>query len=403
MNLQGENISHGKDQAYPICLIHTQAGSVPHLTNETLSYINTELIENGIYQVPCSGLINYEDTFKQFRYSCTEFFSLPVPSLTYLSVQDLTEPTPKGFNTCKTVAVMACAQRIDLWPEKYMEFVEALKPDIFELLVDSDVLPTDGRKRNTKSVDRSLYCIEKCLDFYKKSDALKNKSKIMCGVVAGSKFLERLRFCELAYKKVHKFEKYIWGFCIHSLPQEINVSDETKNLLQMIKTELSGEKALYIPAVSHPLTVIDYMIEGVSIFDTSSITSKSNKMQALVYRYPDNFAKAFLSNGDQKYSLIDEAEQCDVSNFQETINLANPQYAKVFQPILPGCTCYTCQNFTCAYIHHLTVVKEMQCYVLLMLHNLHHHFSFFREAKHCFRSVSDLGRLRNKIVELNKN
>ena len=109
----------------------------------------------------------------------------------------------------------------------------------------------------------------------------------------------------------------------------------------------------------------------------------------------------------QKYisvtNLMDEVDQCDVNDFQETINLANPQYAKVFQPILPGCTCYTCKNFSSAYIHHLIVVKEMQCYVLLMLHNLHHHLSFFKEAKHCFRSASDLGWLRTKIVELNKN
>lgn len=45
--------------------------------------------------------------------------------------------------------------------------------------------------------------------------------------------------------------------------------------------------------------------------------------------------------------------------------------------MVPSCSCYTCRNFTKAYIHHLVMVKEMLGRVLLQLHNLHHYRTFF--------------------------
>lgn len=387
---------HDKDWSSPLCMIHTQSGCIPHLTRDTFSYINNELISKLTYHIPCCGLITYTDTFKEFIHSCAEFFSLPPFSTTYLALQDTACPTPKGFNTCNSVAVMACGQRIDLAPETYMEFVEALQPDMFELLVDSDVLPSDGKKRNTKSVDRSLHFIERCFQYSQGNSKLQSKSKMICGIVAGSKFLERLRFCELAFKMICKFNQNIYGYCIHSLPQDIVLSEATKNLIQMIKTELSGQKPLYVPGVSHPLTVVDYMIEGVSIFDTSSITSMTNKKQAFVYRYPQGKTKSQCLDGDTKLYMDEKF------NFVEKIDLSDPLYARSFQPILVGCKCYTCLNHTCAYIHHLTVVKEMQCYVLLMIHNLHHHLKFFESAKQYFGCTSDLYAFRNELLKLNQ-
>ncbi len=40
------------------------------------------------------------------------------------------------------------------------------------------------------------------------------------------------------------------------------------------------------------------------------------------------------------------------------------------EPIEPGCDCYTCQNFSAAYIHHLFKSKELLAYRLATLHNL---------------------------------
>jgi queuine tRNA-ribosyltransferase len=42
-----------------------------------------------------------------------------------------------------------------------------------------------------------------------------------------------------------------------------------------------------------------------------------------------------------------------------------------FGPIEHDCACWTCQNFTVAYIHHLFKAKELTAYTLATVHNLH--------------------------------
>jgi queuine tRNA-ribosyltransferase len=41
------------------------------------------------------------------------------------------------------------------------------------------------------------------------------------------------------------------------------------------------------------------------------------------------------------------------------------------RPIDEACTCYTCQNFSRAYLRHLVLAKEILAATLLAIHNLH--------------------------------
>ncbi len=43
-----------------------------------------------------------------------------------------------------------------------------------------------------------------------------------------------------------------------------------------------------------------------------------------------------------------------------------------FEPISPTCTCYTCQNYTIAYLNHLFKAHELSAYTLATIHNIHH-------------------------------
>ncbi|CAL4199881.1 unnamed protein product, partial [Meganyctiphanes norvegica] len=49
-------------------------------------------------------------------------------------------------------------------------------------------------------------------------------------------------------------------------------------------------------------------------------------------------------------------------------------------PILPGCMCHTCQNFSCSYIHHLLNTKELLAPVLLMIY-LNDRILFLKSCK----------------------
>lgn len=54
----------------------------------------------------------------------------------------------------------------------------------------------------------------------------------------------------------------------------------------------------------------------------------------------------------------------------ERWNLKNARFQEDFQPLDPNCNCYTCQNFTRAYLNHLVKSREMLGYILLSLHNI---------------------------------
>jgi queuine tRNA-ribosyltransferase len=50
-------------------------------------------------------------------------------------------------------------------------------------------------------------------------------------------------------------------------------------------------------------------------------------------------------------------------------NISGAKYREDFAPLLKGCDCYTCQNYTRAYIQHLYKAKEILALTLLSLHN----------------------------------
>ncbi len=55
---------------------------------------------------------------------------------------------------------------------------------------------------------------------------------------------------------------------------------------------------------------------------------------------------------------------------QGRLNMMNAAFARDQRPIDDACDCYTCQNFSRAYIRHLIVAKEQLAGTLLSIHNL---------------------------------
>ncbi|WP_017295295.1 tRNA guanosine(34) transglycosylase Tgt [Geminocystis herdmanii] len=65
----------------------------------------------------------------------------------------------------------------------------------------------------------------------------------------------------------------------------------------------------------------------------------------------------------------------------ERINLRNAQYKEDFTPLDPQCSCYTCKNFSRAYLNHLIRSGEMLGYILLSIHNLHELIEFTNKIR----------------------
>ena len=52
------------------------------------------------------------------------------------------------------------------------------------------------------------------------------------------------------------------------------------------------------------------------------------------------------------------------------INIKNACYERDFSPIDPDCDCYTCKNYSRAYVRHLFKTNEILCSMLLSEHNI---------------------------------
>lgn len=53
-----------------------------------------------------------------------------------------------------------------------------------------------------------------------------------------------------------------------------------------------------------------------------------------------------------------------------------------FNPIDPTCSCFTCQNYQVAYLHHLLKSSELTAYTLLTIHNIHFMVQLFSDYRH---------------------
>ena len=63
------------------------------------------------------------------------------------------------------------------------------------------------------------------------------------------------------------------------------------------------------------------------------------------------------------------------------LNIKNARYMEDQNPIEEGCTCYTCQRYTRAYLSHLVRAHEITYYRLSTLHNLHYYLQLMRDAR----------------------
>lgn len=70
---------------------------------------------------------------------------------------------------------------------------------------------------------------------------------------------------------------------------------------------------------------------------------------------------------------------------QGELNISKASCQTDKKPIMRNCSCYTCRNFSRAYLHHLFKAKEILGYRLATIHNLHFMFDFFEEIRQDIR------------------
>lgn len=117
---------------------------------------------------------------------------------------------------------------------------------------------------------------------------------------------------------------------------------ESKDLIREVvaftASKLPQDKPRYLMGVWTPEDITHAIEEGFDMFDCVLPTRLGRHGQA------------FATGGNVKIN--------------------NAKYTKDFTPLTDDCGCYTCKNFTKAYLHHLIKEKEMLWGILLSLHNI---------------------------------
>lgn len=65
-----------------------------------------------------------------------------------------------------------------------------------------------------------------------------------------------------------------------------------------------------------------------------------------------------------------------------SVQIKNSRYSDDPDPIEIDCTCYTCRNFSRAYLRHLFMARELLAYRLNTIHNLHYYLHLMEDMRH---------------------
>lgn len=307
-----------------------------------------------------------EDALKVFeKKTLSEFVGLK-ECLTFITLKNSSESSHAGSHEKGSVPIFKKSGKLNITSQRYMNLIEAFKPDFFTILADGDTNENSSKKRVTKSVERSQEFFEECLLVRNSSKSLQEIFMI-ANVEGGYNELDRKKAVE--YLKEH--EAVIDGYFIDGLHQNgpEATSLQISSLCQMVGYTvdlLPKEKMKLMLGAYLPHNTLELIRLGIDVFDTAfpSIVTACNR--ALTFNF--NF------------------DNC-VQNRPE-IDLRDELFKDDFTPIVEDCKCYTCAKHSKAYINHLLCTNELLGPALLSIHNLYFYHRFFdaiRDSINCDR------------------
>ena len=222
-----------------------------------------------------------------------------------------------------------------LTPEKSIEIQEKLGADI--IMAFDECAPPYDRAYNERAMARTHAWAQRCLQAKQRPD------QALFGIVQGGVFPD-LRAQSAEFISSLGFPGHaIGGLSVGETKDEMNA------MLEVVNPILPQDKPRYLMGVGSPEDLINGIARGVDIFDCV-LPTRLARHQAAMTR-------------------------------TGRVNLMNAEHARVQRPIDEACGCYTCQNFTRAYLRHLIVAKEMLAATLISIHNLWTLLQLVRDAR----------------------
>ncbi|MEN1759226.1 tRNA guanosine(34) transglycosylase Tgt [Anoxynatronum sibiricum] len=316
--------THGQIETPIFMPVGTQA-TVKTMTPEELKTIHTQILLSNTYHLymrPGHDLVARAGGLHSFM-------NWPGPILTdsggfqVFSLGPLRKITEEG---------VAFQSHIDgsrhfISPEKSVEIQNALGADIIMAFDECIPYPAD-HEYVLNSVDRTTRWAKRCFDAHNRWD-----DQHLFGIIQGGVFHDlRQRSAEALLAM--DFPGYGIGGLSVGEPKE-----SMYDVLDHLIPQMPQDKPRYLMGVGSPDCLIHGVLRGVDMFDCV---------------LPTRIAR----NGTAMTSM-------------GQVVIKNAVHTDAFEPLDPNCNCYTCQNYSRAYLRHLFKANEILGLRLLTWHNLH--------------------------------
>ena len=326
-------------------------GTVKAMTPEALANTGAQICLGNTFHL---WLRPGMEVIKQFG-GLHQFMNWDKPILTdsggfqVFSLGDLRKITEEGVKFASPID----GARLFLTPEISMQIQKDLNSDIVMIFDECTPYPADY-KTAAESMRLSLRWARRSRDEH---DRLENTNALF-GIVQGGMH-EALRDESLAGLKEINFNGFAIGGLSVGEPKE-----DMMRILAHTAPQLPTDKPRYLMGVGTPEDLMDSVEQGIDMFDCVMPTRNARNGH-LFTRYGD-------------------------------VKIKNARFKTDQAPLDPTCTCYTCQNFSRAYLHHLFRAGEILSSILNTIHNLHYYQTLMAEM----RSAIENGQFANKVSEL---
>jgi len=223
-------------------------------------------------------------------------------------------------------------------PERVIEIQEVFGSD-FIMPLDECIEYPSSKEYAERALERTLKWLERSVKAKKRED------QALFGIVQGG-FWEDLR--EKAVYETLKLDDRLFGYAVGGLsvgePKEVMYS-----ITQLVCSLLPKEKPRYLMGVGKPEDLLEAVERGVDMFDC--VLPTRNARTGTLY------------------------------TSQGVIDVRHAKWKEDFTPLDPECDCYTCRNFSKAYLRHLFVAEELTAYTLNTIHNLRFYHRLMEQAR----------------------
>ena len=232
-------------------------------------------------------------------------------------------------------------QNLFLTPEKSIEIQNKLDSDI-AMSFDECIPPNSSYEYTKESTLRTLRWAKRG------KDAFNNENQSLFGIIQGGIYDDLRKLSALETIKLD-FDGYAIGGL--AIGEE---KDVTYKMIDASIKYLPEDKARYLMGVGEPVDMLNSIEKGVDMFDCVLPTRLARH------------GNAFTKEGK--------------------INIKNAKYKEDFHPIDENCDCYTCKNYTKAYIRHLITSKESLGGRLLSIHNIRFLIKLMEDAREAIKN-----------------